>query len=162
MLRPNCPVFWLPELKNRTSRSPTYSLIEIHAATVVSCFPYHSLPLGETHAQAAVRAQWGVRRMREDPFNERRADLRALELPLLFCSLIPSPPAWRNWQTRWTQNPVIARSCGFDPLRRHSLYTRICEGKSNIIGTNLTSHRRARRRTDSPFIRQLFVNSLGS
>src|SRR5207248_9865755 len=23
-------------------------------------------------------------------------------------------------QTRWTQNPVIARSCGFDPLRRHS------------------------------------------
>ncbi len=29
------------------------------------------------------------------------------------------PPAWRNWQTRWTQNPVIARSCGFEPLRRH-------------------------------------------
>src|SRR6266480_7329742 len=28
-------------------------------------------------------------------------------------------PAWRNWQTRWTQNPVIARSCGFEPLRRH-------------------------------------------
>src|SRR6266403_1254588 len=33
----------------------------------------------------------------------------------------PQTPAWRNWQTRWTQNPVIARSCGFDPLRRHSL-----------------------------------------
>src|SRR5207302_4819593 len=30
-------------------------------------------------------------------------------------------PAWRNWQTRWTQNPVIARSCGFEPLRRQSL-----------------------------------------
>src|SRR5437773_2757623 len=29
-------------------------------------------------------------------------------------------PAWRNWQTRWTQNPVIARSCGFEPLRRQS------------------------------------------
>src|SRR2546427_12719832 len=29
-------------------------------------------------------------------------------------------PAWRNWQTRWTQNPVIARSCGFEPLRRHN------------------------------------------
>src|SRR5438034_1190453 len=29
-------------------------------------------------------------------------------------------PAWRNWQTRWTQNPVIARSCGFEPLRRHA------------------------------------------
>ena len=27
-------------------------------------------------------------------------------------------PAWRNWQTRWTQNPVAARSCGFEPLRR--------------------------------------------
>src|SRR6266699_2927014 len=30
-------------------------------------------------------------------------------------------PAWRNWQTRWTQNPVIARSCGFEPLRRQKL-----------------------------------------
>ena len=28
-------------------------------------------------------------------------------------------PTWRNWQTRWTQNPVTARSWGFDPLRRH-------------------------------------------
>jgi hypothetical protein len=27
---------------------------------------------------------------------------------------------WRNWQTRWTQNPVTARSCGFDPLHRQS------------------------------------------
>ena len=30
-------------------------------------------------------------------------------------------PTWRNWQTRRTQNPVTARSCGFDPLRRHVL-----------------------------------------
>src|SRR5436305_5637988 len=30
-------------------------------------------------------------------------------------------PAWRNWQTRWTQNPVIARSCGFEPLRRQAI-----------------------------------------
>jgi hypothetical protein len=29
-------------------------------------------------------------------------------------------PAWRNWQTRWTQNPVAARPCGFEPLRRQS------------------------------------------
>src|SRR5438067_3945294 len=29
-------------------------------------------------------------------------------------------PAWRNWQTRWTQNPVAARPCGFEPLRRHA------------------------------------------
>ncbi len=28
-------------------------------------------------------------------------------------------PAWRNWQTRWTQNPVISRSCRFDPGRRY-------------------------------------------
>ena len=30
-------------------------------------------------------------------------------------------PAWRNWQTRWTQNPVAARPCGFEPLRRQIL-----------------------------------------
>jgi hypothetical protein len=29
-------------------------------------------------------------------------------------------PTWRNWQTRWTQNPVHASECGFDPLRRQS------------------------------------------
>src|SRR5438046_10311978 len=29
-------------------------------------------------------------------------------------------PAWRNWRTRWTQNPVAARPCGFEPLRRQS------------------------------------------
>src|SRR5438477_11460357 len=46
--------------------------------------------------------------------------LEALELPSRPCSFT-LPPAWRNWQTRWTQNPVIARSCGFEPLRRQSL-----------------------------------------
>ena len=30
-------------------------------------------------------------------------------------------PAWRNWQTRWTQNPVSSRTCRFDPGRRYSL-----------------------------------------
>src|SRR4051812_35982958 len=40
-------------------------------------------------------------------------------------------PAWRNWQTRWTQNPVIARSCGFDPLRRQ-FYP--CVSIAEIIG----------------------------
>ena len=30
-------------------------------------------------------------------------------------------PLWRNWQTRWTQNPVPAREYGFDPHRRHIL-----------------------------------------
>ena len=28
-------------------------------------------------------------------------------------------PAWRNWQTRWTQNPVPSRACRFDPGRRY-------------------------------------------
>ena len=33
-------------------------------------------------------------------------------------------PAWRNWQTRWTQNPVSARTCRFDPGRRYSIELR--------------------------------------
>ena len=37
-------------------------------------------------------------------------------------------PAWRNWQTRWTQNPVAARPCGFEPLRRHFLEKGFHEG----------------------------------
>ena len=37
---------------------------------------------------------------------------------LLIASL--PKPTWRNWQTRWTQNPVHASECGFDPLRRQS------------------------------------------
>ena len=28
-------------------------------------------------------------------------------------------PLWWNWQTRGTQNPVMATSCGFDPHQRH-------------------------------------------
>ena len=32
-------------------------------------------------------------------------------------------PAWRNWQTRWTQNPVSARTCRFDPGRRYKLHS---------------------------------------
>ena len=26
---------------------------------------------------------------------------------------------WWNWQTCWTQNPVLATGCGFDPRHRH-------------------------------------------
>ena len=39
--------------------------------------------------------------------------------PRVLENRVPRLPTWRNWQTRWTQNPVTARSCGFDPLRRH-------------------------------------------
>ncbi len=28
-------------------------------------------------------------------------------------------PMWWNWQTRGTQNPVVAIPCGFDPHHRH-------------------------------------------
>ena len=28
-------------------------------------------------------------------------------------------PVWWNWQTRGTQNPVVAIPCGFDPHHRH-------------------------------------------
>ncbi len=32
-------------------------------------------------------------------------------------------PKWWNWQTRWTQNPVVAIPCGFDSrLRHHTNY----------------------------------------
>ena len=31
----------------------------------------------------------------------------------------PNLPAWRNWQTRGTQNPVPSRECRFDPDRRY-------------------------------------------
>ena len=30
-------------------------------------------------------------------------------------------PVWWNWQTPGTQNPVSARTCGFDPRHRHHL-----------------------------------------
>ena len=47
-------------------------------------------------------------------------------------------PVWWNWQTRRTQNPVVAIPCGFDPRHRHQksksfdldffhLYHKICE-----------------------------------
>ncbi len=35
-------------------------------------------------------------------------------------NLPSTSPEWRNWQTRWTQNPVLARVCGFNSLLRQS------------------------------------------
>ena len=29
------------------------------------------------------------------------------------------PPGWRNWFTRWTQNPLSARACGFESRPGH-------------------------------------------
>src|SRR6185437_15445611 len=67
-----------------------------------------------------------------------------------------STPAWRNWQTRWTQNPVIARSCGFDPLRRQSVspvsFTRENESRSR---TGRTSHWHEAKHLSRPCIHRL-------
>ena len=42
-------------------------------------------------------------------------------------------PGWRNWQTRRTQNPVLAREWEFDPPSGHHL-NRVdhirCEGRN--------------------------------
>lgn len=32
-------------------------------------------------------------------------------------------PVWWNWQTPGIQNPVSARTCGFDPRHRHQIQT---------------------------------------
>ena len=44
------------------------------------------------------------------------------------CFRVSETPGWRNWQTRWTQNPVPARECGFDPHSGHHLETRRMAG----------------------------------
>ena len=36
-----------------------------------------------------------------------------------FPTLKAPMPVWWNWQTPWIQNPVSARTCGFDPRHRH-------------------------------------------
>ena len=33
--------------------------------------------------------------------------------------VVGNMPKWRNWQTRRTQNPVLATECGFDSHLRH-------------------------------------------
>ena len=35
-------------------------------------------------------------------------------------------PVWWNWQTCWTQNPVLATGCGFDPRHRHHKKSHFC------------------------------------
>ena len=48
-------------------------------------------------------------------------------------------PAWRNWQTRWTQNPVSARTCRFDPGRRYSNNDKVFEPCLFIFSSNFFS-----------------------
>ena len=55
-------------------------------------------------------------------------------------------PEWRNWQTRWTQNPVLARECGFDSLLRHPQYNQRFPG-SIVDFLNTVRSRRSPKRT---------------
>ena len=42
-------------------------------------------------------------------------------------------PAWRNWQTRRTQNPFPARECGFDPLRRQIFTVKLFQAAADVF-----------------------------
>jgi hypothetical protein len=50
---------------------------------------------------------------------DRQKETCLLRRPLKYIGALL--PTWRNWQTRQTQNLVLVRVCGFDPLRRHHL-----------------------------------------
>ena len=45
-------------------------------------------------------------------------------------------PLWWNWQTRWTQNPVVAIPYRFDPDQRHQ----IKRGKTFVLPLFYSSH----------------------
>ena len=56
-------------------------------------------------------------------FSTKRLYLHPQKRSILFTflqGLLKKRPWWRNWQTRWIQNPVIARSCGFDSHPRYN------------------------------------------
>jgi DNA-directed RNA polymerase specialized sigma24 family protein len=55
------------------------------------------------------------------PGGFRRATQKFISTTGGQCLQFHALPAWRNWQTRQTQNLVLVRVCGFDPLRRHHL-----------------------------------------
>ena len=42
-------------------------------------------------------------------------------------------PVWWNWQTPGTQNPVSARTCGFDPRHRHHPESLVFTGLSGLF-----------------------------
>ena len=52
-----------------------------------------------------VSAQLSNHRRLYDQFSRARKRLRKLNL--LQFSQLDKNPEWRNWQTRWTQNPVV-------------------------------------------------------
>ena len=54
---------------------------------------------------------------------KNQAKRKQITVLLLFrkflCNLRKNMPLWWNWQTRGTQNPVVAIPCRFDPDQRH-------------------------------------------
>ena len=46
-------------------------------------------------------------------------------------------PAGRNWQTFWTQNPVLATGCGFDPRRLHECLMKDNEKACNSLNCRI-------------------------
>jgi hypothetical protein len=45
--------------------------------------------------------------------------LTILDYRLTLFNISDPSRLWRNWQTRWTQNPVIVRSCRFNSCQPH-------------------------------------------
>ncbi len=69
-------------------------------------------------------------------------------------------PAWRNRQTRRTQNPLVAISCGFDPRRRHQQgRVRPCTRTSRSLTVRCFSFYPADTAPPSPAIRRVASNS---
>jgi hypothetical protein len=71
------------------------------------CFPRRNDKIIVNHTQSLCPSH-----------SEAATVCREVELRVGACRFRIQSPAWRNWQTRWTQNPVAARPCGFEPLRR--------------------------------------------
>ena len=46
-----------------------------------------------------------------------------LLFPRNYTIIVSSLPLWWNWQTRWTQNPVVVIPYRFDPDQRHQKKT---------------------------------------
>ncbi len=72
---------------------------------------------------------------RGDPLEVRsaipgRAWRRIRPWPAVVCCR--APPEWRNWYTQGTQNPPIARSCGFESRLRHHCRTRIPDSARSL------------------------------
>ena len=84
----------------------------------------HQLPLSSTriHDRESLEAPGYFGSPERFPFfgGTSIADRLTRESIRTHFSHLKTPmPVWWNWQTPWIQNPVSARTCGFDPRHRH-------------------------------------------